>query len=271
MQFCSYATAQLRFLLFCRFLGLVSEPSMRNYGKQIAGKQLVGEGFTEEKATLDEDGKQNEFEKLRVKFLRLAHRLGQSTSLNVVVTQVLHRLEIAERLWRNRNFSKSGGLPFEFQRESAIAEQQEASGQGSLEFTCTIMLLGKTGVGKSATINSIFDEARSGTDAFQLGTNKVEEIVGTVEGIEIRVIDTPGLVASKAGQDRTHNNKVLRLVKRIIKKTPPDIVLYFDRLDMQGTDRYGEVSLLRSITETFGAAVWHNAIVVLTHAACPPT
>jgi predicted GTPase len=30
------------------------------------------------------------------------------------------------------------------------------------------MVLGKTGVGKSATINSIFDEVKFGTDAFQM-------------------------------------------------------------------------------------------------------
>eukprot|EP01018_Ginkgo_biloba_P029651 Gb_20310 [translate_table: standard] len=201
---------------------------------------------------------------IRVKFLRLAHRLGQ-TPHNVVVAQVLYRLGLAEQLRGSRNSSRTGA--FSFDRASAMAEQQEAAGQEGLDFTCTIMVLGKTGVGKSATINSIFDEVKSETHAFQVGTRKVQEIVGTVQGIKVRVIDTPGLLASFA--DQRHNEKILMSVKRFIKKTPPDIVLYFDRLDMQSRD-YGDLPLLRTITETFGAAVWFNAIVVLTHAASAP-
>jgi len=33
---------------------------------------------------------------------------------------------------------------------------------------CTIMILRKTGVGKNDTVNSIFDEVKFGTDAFQI-------------------------------------------------------------------------------------------------------
>ncbi|GMP64224.1 hypothetical protein CsSME_00025604 [Camellia sinensis var. sinensis] len=65
-----------------------------------------------------------------------------------------------------------------------MAEQQEAAGQEPLDFSCTIMLLGKTGVGKSATINSIFDEVKFSTDAFQMGTKNVQDVVGTVQGIK---------------------------------------------------------------------------------------
>ena len=58
--------------------------------------------------------------------------------------------------------------------------------------------------------------------------------------------------------------------KAFTKKCPPDIVLYFDRLDVPTRSDFGDLPLLRTITNTFGAAVWFNAIVVLTHASTAP-
>ncbi|MCO5605833.1 hypothetical protein L7F22_060017 [Adiantum nelumboides] len=213
------------------------------------------------------EGNEDAREKLqmiRVKFLRLAHRLGQSAH-NVVVAQVLYRLGLAEQLRGERGSGRSGA--FSFERASVLAEEQEAAGADDLEFGCTIMVLGKSGVGKSATINSLFDEVKSGTNAYSPATNKVQEIVGTVHGIKLRVIDTPGLLSSFT--DQRSNERIMSSVKRFIKKSPPDIVLYFDRLDMQSRD-YGDLPLLRTITDTFGSAVWFNAIVVLTHASSAP-
>ncbi|OAY67569.1 Translocase of chloroplast 120, chloroplastic, partial [Ananas comosus] len=210
----------------------------------------------------ENDETREKLQMIRVKFLRLAHRLGQ-TPHNVVVAQVLYRLGLAEQLRRNTN---RPGV-FSFDRASVMAEQLEAAGQEPLDFSCTIMVIGKSGVGKSATINSIFDEVKLETNAFQLGTKKVQEIVGTVQGIKVRVIDTPGLNSSSADQCR--NEKILHSVKRFIKKSPPDIVLYFDRLDMQSRD-YGDIPLLKTITDTFGSSIWFNAIIVLTHAASAP-
>ena len=209
------------------------------------------------------DETREKLQMIRVKFLRLAHRLGQ-TPHNVVVAQVLYRLGLAEQL-RGRSGGRVAG--FSFDRASAMAEQLESAGQEPLDFSCTIMVLGKTGVGKSATINSIFDEVKFGTDAFQLGTKKVQDVVGTVQGIKVRVIDTPGLLPSWS--DQRQNEKILHSVKRFIKKTPPDIVLYLDRLDMQSRD-FGDMPLLRTITDIFGPSIWFNAIVVLTHAASAP-
>eukprot|EP00959_Pyramimonas_sp_CCMP1952_P287487 6012580-Pyramimonas_sp.AAC.2 len=57
--------------------------------------------------------------------------------------------------------------------------------------------------------------------------------------------------------------------RRFMKKRQPDIVLYFDRLDIPMRD-FGDLPLLRIVTETFGPAVWFNAIVVLTHACTAP-
>ncbi|KAK7312243.1 hypothetical protein VNO77_35974 [Canavalia gladiata] len=209
------------------------------------------------------DETREKLQMIRVKFLRLAHRLGQ-TPHNVVVAQVLYRLGLAEQL-RGRNGGRVGA--FSFDRASAMAEQLEAAGQEPLDFSCTIMVLGKTGVGKSATINSIFDEVKFNTSAFHMGTKKVQDVVGTVQGIKVRVIDTPGLLPSWS--DQRSNEKILHSVKHFIKKTPPDIVLYLDRLDMQSRD-FSDMPLLRTITEIFGPSIWFNAIVVLTHAASAP-
>ncbi|MFS8031404.1 putative small monomeric GTPase [Helianthus anomalus] len=211
----------------------------------------------------ENDDTREKLQMIRVKFLRLARRLGQ-TPHNVVVAQVLYRLGLAEQI-RGSNGGRVAA--FSFERASAMAEQLEAAGQEPLEFSCTIMVLGKTGVGKSSTINSIFDEVKFGTDAFQVGTKKVQDVVGTVQGIKVRVIDTPGLLSSWA--DQRKNEKILHSVKRFIQKSPPDIVLYLDRLDMQTRD-FGDMPLLRTITDIFGQSIWFNAIVVLTHAASAP-
>ncbi|KAL8267374.1 hypothetical protein R6Q59_004718 [Mikania micrantha] len=243
------------------------EPAHRVVQSQINGNashlqnQVIDEPTNGESDENDET--REKLQMIRVKFLRLARRLGQ-TPHNVVVAQVLYRLGLAEQL-RGRNGSRVAA--FSFERASAMAEQLEAAGQEPLEFSCTIMVLGKTGVGKSATINSIFDEIKFGTDAFQVGTKKVQDVVGTVQGIKVRVIDTPGLFSSWA--DQRKNEKILHSVKRFIQKSPPDIVLYLDRLDMQSRD-FGDMPLLRTITDIFGQSIWFNAIVVLTHAASAP-
>nr|A9SY65.1 RecName: Full=Translocase of chloroplast 108, chloroplastic; AltName: Full=108 kDa chloroplast outer envelope protein [Physcomitrium patens] len=223
---------------------------------------------TDESASSDAaegDETREKLQNIRVKFLRLAHRLGQSPQ-NVVVAQVLYRLGLAESLRGGSAPNRSGA--FSFDRANALAEEQEAANQEEeLDFACTILVLGKTGVGKSSTINSIFDERKSVTSAFKPSTNKVQEVIGTVHGIKVRVIDTPGLLPSVA--DQQHNERIMGQVKKYIKKASPDIVLYFDRLDMQSRD-FGDLPLLRTITDLFGAAVWFNAIVVLTHASSAP-
>ncbi|GMI80568.1 hypothetical protein HRI_001726100 [Hibiscus trionum] len=239
---------------------VVQQPRANGNVSQAHAQQIEDPGNVESEET---DETREKLQLIRVKFLRLANRLGQ-TPHNVVVAQVLYRLGLAEQL-RGRNGGRVGA--FSFDHASAMAEQLEAAGNEPLDFSCTIMVLGKTGVGKSATINSIFDEIKFGTDAFQTGTKKVQDVVGTVHGIKVRVIDTPGLLTSWS--DQCQNEKILRSVKSFIKKTPPDIVLYLDRLDMQTRD-FGDMPLLRTITEIFGPSIWFNAIVVLTHAASAP-
>ena len=239
---------------------VVQQPRV-NYTVSNAQSQRMEDSSSGEPEENDET--RERLQMIRVKFLRLANRFGQ-TPHNVVVAQVLYRLGLAEQL-RGRNGGRVGA--FSFDRASAMAEQLESAGQEPLDFSCTIMVLGKSGVGKSSTINSIFDEVKFNTDAFHMGTKKVQDVVGTVQGIKVRVIDTPGLLPSWS--DQPHNEKILHSVKRFIKKTPPDIVLYLDRLDMQSRD-FSDMPLLRTITDIFGPPIWFNAIVVLTHAASAP-
>ncbi|KAE9602314.1 hypothetical protein Lal_00049866 [Lupinus albus] len=201
-------------------------------------------------------------EDLRVKFLRLLQRLGQSQQ-NVLVAKVLYRMHLATLIRAGESDLKRVNLSSN--RARSIASQQEVTGIPELDFSCRILVLGKTGVGKSATINSIFDQAKTTTDAFQPATNSIQEVTGTINGLNMTFIDTPGFLPSSASNVR-RNKRIMLSVKRFIRKSPPDIVLYFERLDLINAG-YIDVPLLKLITEVFGAAIWFNTILVMTHSS----
>ncbi|RRT42898.1 hypothetical protein B296_00040901, partial [Ensete ventricosum] len=213
--------------------------------------------MTEEQKKLHE-----KVELIRVKFLRLVHRLGHSPE-DTVVAQVLYRLSLAEGIRSGRQTGRAYSL--ESAKKKALLLEQD--GAEDLDFSCNILVLGKSGVGKSATINSIFGEEKSPTNAFEPATTSVKEIVGTVEGVKIRMLDTPGLRAS--GLDQASSRRILGSIKKHTKRCPPDIVLYVDRMDTLIRDQ-NDLPLLRTITSTLGSSIWFNAIVALAHAASAP-
>ncbi|XAR57084.1 Small monomeric GTPase [Bertholletia excelsa] len=213
---------------------------------------------TQENVTKEEMEKLKKIQQIRVKYLRLLWRVGLSPE-DPLPAQVLLRLALSSGRPSSQSFS------LELAKEQA--KQLEEVDQSGLNFSLNIFVLGKTGVGKSATINSIFGEEKTRIDAFEPATTSVKEIIGMIHGVKLRIFDTPGLRSPP--KDQAFNRKVLLSIRKTMKRFPPDVVLYVDRLDCQERD-FTDLPLFRSITDLLGSSIWSNVIVTLTHAGSAP-
>ncbi|KAH6794331.1 Avirulence induced gene family protein [Perilla frutescens var. hirtella] len=232
----------------------MAQNSMSPQVESSSGSNLSS---SEEKKNLDPLAK---VEALQVNFLRLLRRLGPSVD-NLTAAKVLYRIHLATLIRAGGSDLERANLKSD--RARMIAAELEEIGLPELDFSLKILVLGKTGVGKSSTINSVLGESKVVTDAFQPATDQVHEIVGNVNGIKISFIDTPGLLPSSTRSD-SKNRKILHKVKRFIRKSRPDVILYFERLDVIHMG-YFDFPLLKLVTEILGPAIWFSTHIVMTH------
>lgn len=221
-------------------------------------ENMANVGESSEVLSEDEKKKLEKLQQIRVKFLRLVHRLKPSTE-DSTVAKVLYQLLLASGRPSAQEFS------LEFAKQTAM--ELEADGNNKLDFYLNILVIGKTGAGKSATINSIFGEEKAVTNAFQPGTTGLREVQGTLDGIPVKILDTPGLSSSL--MEQSTNRKILLSIKKLMKKFSPDVILYIDRLDLQTRD-LNDLPLLRSVNNYLGSSIWSKTILTLTHAASAP-
>nr|ADN33942.1 chloroplast outer envelope protein 34 [Cucumis melo subsp. melo] len=130
--------------------------------------------------------------------------------------------------------------------------------------TLTILVMGKGGVGKSSTVNSIIGERVVSVSPFQSEVPRPVMVSRSRAGFTLNIIDTPGII-----EGGYINDQALEIIKRFLLNKTIDILLYVDRLDAYRVDNL-EKQVIKAITDSFGKAIWSRALIVLTHAQFSP-
>lgn len=130
--------------------------------------------------------------------------------------------------------------------------------------TLTVLVLGKGGVGKSSTVNSLIGERVAVVSAFQSETMRTLMCSRVRAGFTLNIIDTPGLV-----EGLFVNDHALDTIRRSLLNKTIDVMIYVDRLDGYRVDNLDR-QVIRAISRSFGPQIWKIGLLALTHAQLSP-
>ena len=122
-----------------------------------------------------------------------------------------------------------------------------------------MIVVGKTGVGKSTLINNIFGKKLAEVgDGLELQTKTTKVLNKNINGTRVKICDTPGF---RDGQDKDYeySQEMTHMCSN------PDVILFCIRMDeTRWTDNYKATVL--GLTNALGKSSWNNMVLVLTFA-----
>jgi hypothetical protein len=169
--------------------------------------------------------------------------LGRDDLAQVAVDAVAHGRDDEEKLSLFIGYSKVANY---FQR--------------SLERRFTFLLVGRTGVGKSSTINTLLGKEVAPVGDSEPVTSTVAPYDTDILGIPCRVVDTPGLADGK-----DLDVDYIAKMHAAVGTAGVDCVWFVTPI-YETRVRTDELGAIKLITQAFGPGIWSRSLVVLSFA-----
>eukprot|EP00891_Asterochloris_glomerata_P000159 jgi/Astpho2/159/Aster-04622 len=129
-----------------------------------------------------------------------------------------------------------------------------------------VLVLGKTGVGKSALTNRVFGETVAQTTVFQFQVTRPLVVRRHSADFNFAWIDSPPASSRAAANEEA---SALRSVVPYLQGRPLHAVLFVERLDEYRVDSVDH-QVMEAISRTFGDSIWDHTMLVLTHGMVQP-